>query len=149
MSINLFGTFYDSKDRRVAELSFRQTPTSLSYRIVGSTGEIELTRDNFEKVLAPYFDPANGMVGEPYKTEEEKIEAIKNERIEEYEAYKKKTSFFNEDYWREVIGIDKPIPKQKTIFGKHWKNKDEWHITELLETFDKYIDDYKCLLFVM
>lgn len=90
MSMNLFGAFYDSKNRQVAKLGFRQTPTKLSYQIVPAKIEkIELTRDNFKKVLAPYFDSANGMVSKPYSTGEEKLAAIKKERLSHYEALKK------------------------------------------------------------
>ena len=149
MSMNLFGAFYDSKNRQVAKLSFRQTPTKLSYQIVPAKIEkFELTRDNFEKVLAPYFDPVNGMVSKPYSTGKEKIESIKKERLAHYDAFKKAGSY-SEEYCREVSCIDRPLPELKTIFGRYWESEDEWHIEELLETFNEYIDDYKCLIFVM
>lgn len=150
MSMNLFGAFYDSKNRQVAKLSFRQTPTRLSYQIVPAEIEkIELTRNNFEKVLAPYFDPANGMVSKPYSTGEEKLAAIKKERLAHYDDLKKGAWLSSEEYCRSVSGIDQPLPELKTLFGRHWESVDEWHIEGLLEIFNEYIDDYKCFIFVM
>lgn len=146
MSINLYGEFVDKKGRTVCELSFNQTPTQLTYKIVPEDSDRLIIKnyDHFIKVLKPYFDYNNCMVAKPFDTKEEKINEIKQIRLDDYNYFIKDE--MPKEEAKKLSQIDEPI-NIKPILGKYWQDQDYEHIKSLIEIFKEYSDDYTCILY--
>lgn len=89
MSMNLIGYFLDSKDRKVMDIPFCQTPTKTTYDILGDNTEIKINKDNWEELLKEYFDWLKAIEEDEEYLEDHKkdIGRIIEEWGEDYQGY--------------------------------------------------------------
>ena len=156
MSVNLHISFYDKKGRGVHYIDLYQTPTKITEHILGESDRIELTEKNFDgALLKPYFLYFN-----------------KKLTLKDFNIwwYKEKTKILNELVQIKINNDpfyteDKDDGLYDQIFPKYFQSKKPpkpyilfsqitlpdlyHHICYIKNSFNDYIDDYKCFLWSM
>lgn len=156
MSVNLHISFYDKKGRGVHYIDLYQTPTKITEHILGESDRIKLTEKNFDGAfLKPYFLYFN-----------------KKLTLKDFNIwwYKEKTKILNELVQMKINNDpfyteDKDDGLYDQIFPKYFQSKKPpkpyilfsqitlpdlyHHICYIKNSFNDYIDDYKCFLWSM
>lgn len=156
MSMNLHIDFYDKKGRGVHDIDLYQTPTKITEDILKKRNSIELTEKNFnDTFLKPYFLYFN-----------------KKLTLKDFNIwwYREKTNVLNKLVQMKINNDpfyteDKDDGLYDQIFPKYFQSKNPpkpyilfsqitlpdlyHHICYIKNSFNDYIDDYKCFLWSM